>query len=39
MCKIADYFAYNNITLEKIDYIEKETKINLTEYRKKLINK
>ena len=36
--KINKYFLYNKITKEKIDYIEKETKLNLTEYRNKIKN-
>ena len=36
--KIDFYFSSNNITLAKINYLEKETKINLTKYRQKLAN-
>ena len=36
--KIKDYFTHNKITLEKIDYLEKETKINLTKFRQYLNN-
>ena len=36
--KIGEYLVINNMTLEKINYIEKETKINLTDFRQKLIN-
>ena len=35
--KIGDYLVINKMTLEKINYIEKETKINLTDFRQKLI--
>ena len=34
--KINEYFNHNKITLEKIDYLEKETKINLTKFRQYL---
>ena len=33
MQRIKMYFTYNKITKEKIDYIEKRTKYNLSEYR------
>ena len=33
--RIGEYFQDNNITLEKIDYIEKELILNLSNYRKK----
>ena len=33
MERINMYFKYNKITKEKIDYIEKRTKYNLTKYR------
>ena len=36
MNKIKFYFAFNKISLEKINYIEKETGINLTIFRNKL---
>ena len=35
MEKIKWYFAYNKITEEKINYIERETKYNLSSYRLK----
>ena len=35
--RIKEYFNINDITLTKIDYIEKETKINCSLYRKQLI--
>lgn len=38
MDKINCYFDSNDITIEKIDYIEKETKTNLTKYRQNLTN-
>ena len=38
MDKIDYYFLSNNITLTKINYIKKKTKINLTKYRQKLTN-
>ena len=34
--KIQFYFSYNKITLEKLNYIEKETGMNLSEYKNKL---
>ena len=34
--KIHFYFSYNKITLEKLNYIEKETGMNLSEYKNKL---
>ena len=34
--KLSTYFQENNITLEKINYIEKALKLNLTSYRNKL---
>ena len=34
--KINLYFGYNNITLEKINYIENKTRLNLTRFRLKL---
>ena len=36
--RIKEYFTDNNITLEKIEYLEKELKVNLTEYKLKLLN-
>ena len=36
--KIECYFDSNDITMAKIDYIEKETKINLNKYRQNLTN-
>ena len=38
LCAIKAYFSFNEITKEKIDYIENKTKYNLTKYRL-LINK
>ena len=35
--KIYLYFKYNKITLEKIEYIEKITNLNLTNYKLRLI--
>ena len=35
--RIRRYFKFNEITLEKIEYIEKNTGINLQNYKKKLI--
>jgi hypothetical protein len=35
---INDFFRVNKITIKKINYIEKELNINLSEYRKKLKN-
>ena len=35
--KILFYFKLNKITLEKIDYIEKKSGINLSEIRAKII--
>ncbi len=37
MHKINLYFKYNKITSEKIKYIEKETNLNLSKYKLKLI--
>lgn len=37
--KIEQYFQLNDITLKKIDYIEKMTKLNLSKYRKALVIK
>ena len=34
--KIDYYFESNNITLEKINYLEKETGINLTKFKQKI---
>ena len=34
--KIKKYFKYNEITEEKLDFIEQKTKLNLSEYRKKI---
>ena len=34
--KIRFYFNYNKITLDKINLIEKRTRLNLDEYRNKL---
>ena len=34
--KINRYFSYNKITYEKINYIEKEIGVNLTNYKLKL---
>ena len=31
---LEEYFKYNIVTLEKICYLEKELKINLTKYKK-----
>ena len=36
MNKIKFYFAFNKISLKKINYIEKEARINLTVFRNKL---
>lgn len=36
MLKIKVYFGYNKITKEKLDFIEKETKYNLTMFRNKI---
>ena len=33
---INDFFRVNKITIKKINYIEKELNINLSEYRKKI---
>ena len=38
IAKIDDYFRDNKITKEKIEYLEKELKMNLTVYRNKLNN-
>ena len=38
MHKIKLYFKYNNITLEKINYIAKKTRLNLTLF-KSMLNK
>lgn len=37
--KINRYFSYNIITYKKINYIEKELGVNLSNYKKKIINK
>jgi hypothetical protein len=37
--KIRLYFEYNNITFEKIEYIEKELGLNLEEYKEIIKNK
>lgn len=34
--KISEYFQDNQVTLEKIEYIEKELKLNLSQYREKI---
>lgn len=34
--KIEDYFLENRVTLEKIDYFEKELKLNLSKFRSKI---
>ena len=34
--KVGIYFSVNKITKEKIDFIEKETNFNLTEFKKKI---
>lgn len=34
--KIRRYFAYNEITKEKLDFIEKKTKLNLSEFRNRI---
>lgn len=39
MHKIRLYFQYNNITFEKIEYIEKELGLNLEEYKEIIKNK
>ena len=36
--RLANYFDENGITIEKINYIEKELKLNLTSYRSLLNN-
>ena len=36
--KIEDYFLENRVTLEKIDYFEKELKLNLSKFRSKIKN-
>ena len=36
--RIYEYFNYNDITLKKIQYIEKELKLNLSSFRKKIKN-
>ena len=36
--RIRVYFALNDMTLEKINYIKNKTALNLTEYRIKLLN-
>ena len=33
MDRIRTYFGINKITIEKIEFIEKETKMNLSEFR------
>ena len=38
LLRIKVYFALNDITKEKIDFIEKETGLNLTKFRKKIKN-
>ena len=38
MKKIREYFKHNKITKEKLDYVEKNTKLDLFEFRKKLKN-
>ena len=38
MHKIRLYFSYNKISLEKINYIEKNSGLDLTEYKKKLMD-
>ena len=39
MDRIKTYFAYNKITNDKIDLIEKRTGLNLSELRKKIYKK
>ena len=39
MHKIRLYFEYNNISFEKIEYIEKESGLNLEEYKEIIKNK
>lgn len=36
---VDNYFSYNIMTIEKIEYIEKKTGLNLSEYKAKLKNK
>ena len=35
---LADYLDHNELTMEKIEYLEKELKVNLQKYKKKLLN-
>lgn len=37
--RINNYFKRNNITIEKLNFIENHTKLNLTKYKIRLINK
>ena len=37
LIKIHRYFSYNKITYKKINYIEKELKVNLTYYKNKIV--
>ena len=39
LLKLEVYFSMNKITKEKLDYIEKETKLNLSKFRNKIKNK
>lgn len=34
--RIDEYFTENNITLQKIEYVEKELNLNLSKYREKI---
>ena len=36
--KIEEYFKENEVSLEKIEYIESQLKLNLTKYKKNLLN-
>ena len=36
MFRISQYFSVNQLSLEKINYLENHTKLNLSKYRTKL---
>ena len=36
MMRIDEYFSENKITLQKIEYVEKELNLNLSKYRDKI---
>ena len=34
-----NYFGYNNMTIEKVEYVENRTNLNLSEFKKILIER